>query len=213
MGVSTTVKVSFIGVKASCLVFFLYLLMSASTKWKMLKAYFGFLKHQLDCLLKQNAFGPNSCEQNFCRIKKQAVSTFLSSHPLWFSFTSRGPYSLLGATRWWVVLWRGVTTLHWRLQAGVAWCQFRCCSILEGGNTPLIGVPCLIALYNIAANCSQCNSASGEHPNRAYNCSFSGPFLPILHVHPIRCQQGAAQNPVYDVLIEPFPSKQNSYLG
>lgn len=112
-----------------------------------------------------------------------------------------------------VVLWRGVTTLHWRLQAGVAWCQFRCCSILEGGNTPLIGVPCLIALYNIAANCSQCNSASGEHPNRAYNCSFSGPFLPILHVHPIRCQQGAAQNPVYDVLIEPFPSKQNSCLG
>lgn len=82
MGVSTTLKVSFIGVKASCLVFFLYLLMSVSTKWKMLKAYFGFLKHQLDCLLKQNAFGPNSCEQNFCRIKKQAVSTFLSSHPL-----------------------------------------------------------------------------------------------------------------------------------
>lgn len=35
----------------------------------------------------------------------------------------------------------------------------------------------------------------------------------MSHVHPTKCQQGAGQNSVCDVLIETFTDKQNSYLG
>lgn len=79
--------------------------------------YLGFFKYRFDCLPKQNYFGSNSWDQNFCRSEKQAMFPFLSSHIHWL--TGRSDLFLL-PFRGAMVLWRGYNSpADWWLQKEV----------------------------------------------------------------------------------------------
>lgn len=88
-------KVSSIGVNTASMAFFLYLLVSVSTNWRMLKNYFGLLK--CDHLPEQYAPRHNSRGQNICRRKAQVMSPFPPLKALLVHWTFR-PCSVLGAS-------------------------------------------------------------------------------------------------------------------